>query len=129
MALGSQPTSLPPSLSPSLPLSLSPSLPLPPFLPPSHPPSLSLPPSLPLSLSPSLVSLLPSLHPPLTLAKTSKIEAAEPRKPTRYWSGYNFSESWAPGEVGGAGGGASSQTRTPQGLSSLNKVWHERVRG
>lgn len=59
---------------------------------------------------------------PLSLAKTSKIEAAEPRKPTKYWSGYNFSESWAPGEVGGAGGGASAQMRAPQGLSSLNKV-------
>ncbi|CAI8029150.1 Protein bicaudal C homolog 1-B [Geodia barretti] len=31
-------------------------------------------------------------------AKTSKIETTEPRKPTHYWSGYNFSESWAPGE-------------------------------
>jgi hypothetical protein len=50
-------------------------------------------------------------------AKTSKIETPEPRKPTPYWSGYNFSESWAPGEGGSSSGGA----KTPQGLSSLNK--------
>ena len=89
------------------------------YLPP-FPPSL-----FPLSPSPpSLFSLpfsLPPSLPPFSPAKSSKIEAAEPRKPTKYWSGYNFSESWAPGE--GSGGVASStQMKTPQGLSSLHKV-------
>ena len=68
----------------------------------------------------SPLSLSPSLPLSLSLAKTSKIETPEPRKPTPCWSGYNFSESWAPGE--GGGGGGTGQMRAPQGLSSLNKV-------
>lgn len=95
----------------------------------------SSPPVITMETAVTTTSMSPSLHlPPPRLtprafvdydrkkeeaekAKNSRVKSSEPRVPTACWAGYNLSESMPPQNEPTP----STQTKKPQGLSSLNK--------